>query len=130
MNKPQIKNSIVAMKKPEIKSWMISDFIDNGALHNDINLWEPKDKDYFDFWMQLSIGFKGSKASDDFYVHVVSQKMLSQIVQRDHLLVVPFFESLKQIIELIEKSIASCSGSNWEEIAQCIGKQYRWEFTY
>jgi hypothetical protein len=116
------------MKKPEIKSWMTSDFLDNGALHGDINLWEPKDKDDFDFWMQLSIGLKGSKASDDFYVRVISQNRLSLVEQKDYLLVVAYFDNLKSIIELVEKSIASCTGSSWEEIAQCISKRYRWEF--
>ncbi len=121
---PQIGQHRNPMKKPEIKSYSISDF--PGPADDDP--WVPDDRTYFEFWMQVAIGIEGEAGADNFTVHVVSQKMLPRIERKQYLLVVPYFESMSSIVRLIEQSIGHCAGSNWEDISSCISKLYYWEY--
>jgi Immunity protein 8 len=116
------------MKKAEIKSYMISDFLDPNMQGVNIDLWEPDDKEYFEFWMQISIGIEVETGADDFNIHVVSQRMLSSVVNKKYLLVVPYFEGVKSILDLVNRSIEDCAGSSWQDISTRISNMYHWEY--
>ncbi len=109
------------MLSPEIKSYFCTD-IDN------IETWFPHDPEYVSFWIDVIIGLKGSDAGDNFQVHVVTQKQLSQIENKEYLLIIPYFENIEKVIELLNKTIKECKGINWAGVSIDLSKKYLWDY--
>ena len=111
---------------PELKSYIVSDYID-GKIDN-VDDWMPEDPELVDFWFEISVGVKGTDGADNFSVHLVSQKQLSQISNKDRLLVIPYFESMKKLISQIEITISKCTDVSWPGVCEQLNSHFHWEY--
>ncbi|MCJ8313213.1 MAG: immunity 8 family protein [Pseudomonadales bacterium] len=109
------------MKSPEIKDW---DCIE----YDPIGKWIPDDPAEVDFWLNMTIGIKGETGGDNFLVHIVTEKLISQLENRSHILVVPYYFGMNDIIERVNVILESCHDLNWSGMAEQISKIYYWEF--
>jgi len=55
------------LKTPIIKNYFCIDI-------EDIDRWEPKDREYVDFWFDIYVEFDKSEYSDNYQLHVVTEK--------------------------------------------------------
>lgn len=109
------------LKTPVIKDYFCID-IEN------IDEWNPEDPEFVDFWLDIYVGFEESEGSDNFGLHVVTQRQLSQVINKKYLLIIPYYEGIKQILEEIETTLEKCKDINWLGASNQIEKLYFWEY--
>ena len=99
----------------------------------DLSSFEPPDETDFALLVQIIAGPSDSEGEESFDVEVITPKRLAARVQKQgpvsgrHLLVVNRFDPA-EIQEWIGKAVASCSGGDWEGVAQRLGRIGYWEF--
>ena len=109
------------MKSPEIKDYWCTD-IEN------IKNWMPDDPENVDLWFSVAIGIEGEKSADNFQVHLVTERQLSQIATKEYLLVVPYYTSWADVMEKLERSIQACRDINWVGMSAQLEEIYLWEY--
>ena len=67
--------------------------------------------------------------TNNFQVHVVTQKLLSQITDKKHLLVLPYY-SWAKTIEETNKILSNCTDVSWEGMFKQIAKHFCWEYEW
>ncbi|MBT8141913.1 MAG: hypothetical protein HKN88_10165 [Gammaproteobacteria bacterium] len=107
--------------KPIIKEW-------DCITHDPIENWEPEDRSMVEFWCNISIGIEGQKGADNFNVHVTTEKMLSQLAHKDYILVIPYYESWSQVLNILNTKVNDISGINWQGISLELSKMFQWEY--
>ncbi len=109
------------MKKPELKSW-------DCVEHDPIDSWVPDDPSLVDIWCNLSIGVSGEEGADNFEVRIVTQRLVSQLRDYDHVLVISYYEGWQQVLELINAKIAGCKDISWSGISAQLSGVFKWEY--
>lgn len=108
------------LKKPEIKSWDCTDL--------PIEEWKPEDPYLVDFWCNLSIGIEGEDGADNFQVHVVSEKILPQLKNKEYMVVIQYYEGWDQILEILKDMISGINALNWFSMSEELSKMFYWEY--
>ena len=106
---------------PVIKSWDCPD-------HDPLEDWVPEDRAVTDFWINLAIGIEGEAGADNFQVHVVTRRALSQVGNKEFILVLPYYEGVDQVISAINERIGSIQELSWDAVAKRLSAMFRWEF--
>jgi hypothetical protein len=109
------------MKKPEIKSW---DCVD----HDPIEKWIPEDPSEVEFWLNIAVGIVGEEGTNNFLVHVVTERKVSSVANKSHMLVIPYYSGLSEVLTKINTTLECCNGLNWSDISEQIAKLYKWEY--
>ena len=111
------------MKSPEIQHYWCTEI-------EDLDHWQPADPEYVDLWFSVAIGIEGESenGADNFLVHLVTQKQLSQIEEKEYLLVIPFYISWSEVMDALKTSIAECKDINWRGMSLQLEKLYHWEY--
>jgi hypothetical protein len=107
---------------PIVRSFDCADF-------DPISEWVFDDPLEVDFWLNISVGAKGMDGTSDFQVHVVTEKLISQIHDKNHLLTLPYY-SWDQTLAKINKTLASCVDVSWEGMFKQVAKHYSWEYEW
>ncbi|MFV7782684.1 Imm8 family immunity protein [Shewanella marisflavi] len=107
---------------PVIRSFDCSDF-------DPIDKWIFEDPAEVDFWLNISVGAEGMKGTNDFQVHVITQKSLSQSTDKGHLLVLPYY-SWDETLKELNKVLSNCADVSWEGMFRQISKHYCWEYEW
>jgi hypothetical protein len=105
----------------EIKSFDCAD-------HDPIDKWIPEDPSFVDYWCTIAVGIKGEEGADYFQVHVVTQQALSQVEDKNYLLVVPYYQGWSQIVKLIEEKMDLCKHVSWPCFTEQFSKMFAWEY--
>lgn len=101
---------------------------------DDLESFHPERPDAFGFLLQFMVAPQGEEdAEESFDVLVCTPKWLMEnhkeheiVVGRHHLIVFKYdFLTLKKFITEVVKN---CSGSTWEDIANCLSQIGKWEF--
>ena len=85
------------LKEPEIKSWDCTD-------HDPIEEQQPDDSSIAEYWCNVVIGIKGEDGAGNFQVLMVTVKMLSQINDKECLLVILHYEGWNQVLDVLSVS--------------------------
>lgn len=109
------------MKKPELKDYWCSDI-------DDLDNWEPDDPQYVDLWFSVAVGIEGEEGADDFQVHLVSERQVSQIQDKKYMLVIPYYKNWKDVVSRVRESISTCEDINWLGMSLQLEKKYLWEY--
>jgi len=109
------------MKSPEIKQYWSSD-IEN------LDDWAPDDSQHVDIWFSVAIGIKGEVGADNFQVHLVSQNQLSQVENKEYLLVIPYYETWTNVMEHLNRAIQACKDISWAGMSSQLEKLFLWEY--
>ncbi len=109
------------LKKPEIKSWDCFE-------HDPIDEWQPDDPSMVEYWCNIEIGIEGEEGADNFHVHVVTERMLSQIDDKYCLLVFPYYEGWIQVLDTLNLKLSSISELNWSGMSEESSKMFHWEY--
>ena len=109
------------MKTAKIKSW---DCIE----HDPIEEWIPDDRSDVEFWCNIAIGIDGENGSDNFQVHIATHKAVSRIENKDHLVVVPYYENWPQVLELLQSIVSQCGDVGWSGMSGQLSKHFYWEY--
>ena len=107
--------------RPHIKSW-------DCISHDPIEEWKPEDPSMVDFWCNVVIGIQNQEGCDNFQIHVVTEKMIPQIDDKNYMLVIPYYENWNQVLSIIESRIKDITGINWQGISLELSKIFRWEY--
>ncbi|MFC1773389.1 Imm8 family immunity protein [Pseudomonadota bacterium] len=108
-------------KKPEIKSWDCAD-------HDPIEEWQPDDPSLVEYWCNIAIGVKGEEGADNFQVHVVTEKMLPQIKDKNFMLVLPYYEGWNQVLDALNSKLEDINELNWSGMSEKLAKMFYWEY--
>nr|VFJ65291.1 MAG: Immunity protein 8 [Candidatus Kentron sp. DK] len=94
---------------------------------------QPKNPDNFAFLLQIMVGPEGEDSMESFDVEVCTPEWINDtysyediIIGRHHLIVKQY--DYHGIFRVIESFVKGCTGSNWDEVANKIGRLGRWEF--
>ena len=109
------------LMKPEIKCWDCTD-------HDPIDGWIPDDPEMVNYWCNVAIGIEGETGADNFQVHVVTEKMMSQIEDKEYLIILPYYEGWSQVLDAINQKIAGISELSWAGISEKLSKLFYWEY--
>ena len=109
------------LKKPEIKSWDCTD-------HDPIEDWVPDDRSLVEYWCNVSIGIEGEEGAGNFQVHVVTERMLSQIENKDFMIVLPYYEGWNQVIDAIKERLEEIRDLNWAGMQGPLSKLFMHEY--
>ncbi|WP_444912473.1 Imm8 family immunity protein [Microbulbifer sp. PAAF003] len=109
------------MKTPEIKGW---DCID----HDPIEEWVPDDPSDVEFWCNIAIGLSGENGADNFQVHIATNKALSRIEDKKYMVVVPYYESWVQVLDVLHSIVAECEDIGWSGMSEQLAKHFHWEY--
>ncbi|WP_334028086.1 Imm8 family immunity protein [Alteromonas sp. P256] len=96
--------------------------------HDPIEQFVPHDSSEVDLWFDADIGAEGYDWSNNFQIHLVTQKSLSGVSDKSNLLVIPYYESWEQVLSALENSIRECAASTSEEMFKKIASKYAWEY--
>ena len=105
----------------EIKSFDCTD-------HDPIDAWVPEEPAFVDFWCTIAVGPKDEVGSNYFQVHVVTQQALSQVADKKHMLVIPYYENWNQVIELLNEKMELCKDVSWAGFTEQFSKLFAWEY--
>lgn len=99
----------------------------------DLENYYPEIEDNFCFYLEISVGVKNEKGSEQFGITVCTPKWLLEnkkkdeiIFGKDYLLV--FEYSYSKIYGKIKSYIDKLEGNSWEELALELNKVAYWEF--
>lgn len=91
----------------------------------------PEDPTCFSMNLRIRIGSDETSGADDFEVCVCTPEWLSQSVWEPrwgrHLLIVREYD-LSAIEKCISEYVDGCSGTDWNSIAEKLGRVFAWEF--
>ncbi len=105
---------------PVVKSFDCADY-------DPIEQWAFDDPTEVEFWLSIEVGIESEAGSNLFQVHVVTQKMLSQIYPNNHLLILPYY-SWADTLSSINKVLSTCSDVSWEGMFNQVSKHFCWEY--
>lgn len=112
--------------KPEIKRLHSPDI-------DDLVTYQPQGTDAFSFLLQIIAGPEGQDGEESFDVVVCSPAWLVQnigndeiVIGRHHLIMANY--DYEQLVKFIRDQCAKCSGRDWEEVANKLGRLGQWEF--
>ncbi len=100
---------------------------------DDLSSYYPDEPDCFAFLLQVMIGPKDEDWEESFDIEVCTPKWFeskyaeNEAIFGRHILIV-FEYDLERIKQKISKYCASCSGENWQELANKLGRIGYWEF--
>ena len=103
------------------------------CLDFDLNSYWPEETDNFSFWVRAMIGPDDGEGAESFDIQVCTPKWLQAKYSEEetlfgrHMLIV-FEYDLERIKQKISKYCAGCSGENWQELANKLGRIGHWEF--
>ena len=99
----------------------------------DLDAYSPESEDHFSISVWLDVSEEGSEAADMFVLTVCSASWLAKrckaegpIWGRHHLIVARF--DMKVIREMLEVTLAACTGDTWPEVASKVGRIAASEF--
>lgn len=93
----------------------------------------PEQHDDFAILIQVLAGPAGAEGAESFDIEVVTPKRLAARIRETgpvggrHLLIVNHYD-YESIARWIERAVSSCEGSDWNEVAEKLGRFGRWEF--
>ena len=99
----------------------------------DLRGYTPPVSDDFSVLIQILAGPLGLDGEESFDIEVLTPKRLaSRVAQKGpvsgcHLLIVECFD-YASIEKWIHRAVTSCEGSDWQEVAERLGRVGRWEF--
>lgn len=100
---------------------------------DDLENYRPEDPEKFAFGLQILVGPKGENVEESFDIEVCTLKWLEEAYGEDdvimgrHRLMVRYY-NYKRIIDFIERYLRTCSGENWQEVAEKVARLGYWEF--
>jgi hypothetical protein len=100
---------------------------------NNLESFEPNEKDDFGFLLQLMIGPCDEPGIESFSVVVCSPDWLkkrhkaSDVVLGRHFLIM-FNYDYERLLHFLQEYCAQCIGDSWKEVAQKVGRLGKWEF--
>ncbi|TDF34653.1 hypothetical protein EYS14_23130 [Alteromonadaceae bacterium M269] len=97
------------------------------ADYDPIDSWIFEDLSEVDFWLNISVGVEGHEATNNFQLHVVTQRTISMLEDKKYLLVIPYY-SWDVVIKEINKILSTCIGVSWEGMCFDISKHFLWEY--
>ena len=112
--------------KAKIRSFHIS-----GSLNP--NQFSPTDPENFSFLLELMVGPENADGAEIFDVQVCTPKwFLSTMKKNDvilgrHFLIVLEYD-FDRIINRVRHLIETCTGNNWDEVAEKVSRIGHWEF--
>jgi hypothetical protein len=106
---------------PQIKAYLCTD-------HSPIEKYEPEDRVEIDFWFDVDIGVDGFDWSNNFQIHLVSQKKLSRIENKKSILVIPYYESWNQVLIVLDKVLRECEANDPQLMFKNIASKFAWEY--
>jgi hypothetical protein len=109
------------LKKPEIKSWDCTD-------HDPIEEWQPDDPSLVEYWCNIAIGIEGEEGTDNFQIHVVTEKMLPQINDKNYIIVLPYYEGWNQVLSTLNSKLEGINELNWAGMSEKLSKMFYWEY--
>lgn len=109
------------LKKAEIKSW-------DCVEHDPIEEWQPDDPLFVEFWCNVAIGVEGEEGADNFQVHVVTERMLSQINDKNYMLVLPCYEGWEQVLRSLNSKLDDVGELSWAGVSEKLSKIFCWEY--
>ena len=100
---------------------------------DDLENYRPKDPRKFAFLLQAMIGPEGKEGEESFDIEVCTPKWLEEtygledvVIGRHHLIIREY--NYERIIHAIKDYLQLCSGENWSEVAEKVGRLGKWEF--
>lgn len=112
--------------KAELKDIISPDIIDIRNFH-------PQKENCFSFLFEFTVGIKGEECGDQFSIEVCTPNWLLENLSKSEALfgtnrLIVLSYDVDLIINQITQYCSSCTGENWEEIADKISRIARWEF--
>lgn len=97
------------------------------------NTFVPDDEERFGFNLELSIGSRDTKGTDNFQLFVCTPKWLEvnrnkhDIIFCRHILIV-FSYDIEAIFSAIKERCNAVEGDNWQGLAIKLSRYFHWEF--
>lgn len=98
-----------------------------------LSRYHPDDPEKFSFLLQVFVCPIDGEGEESFSIEVCTPKWLidnfskNDVVVGRHLLIV-FEYNYERIVNKIRSHVDRCSGDNWRELAEKIGRIGKWEF--
>ena len=110
------------LRKPVIRGWDCTD-------HDPIEDWVPDDPALVEYWCNVAIGIEGENGANNFQVHVVTEEMLSQIENKNFLIVLPYYEGWSQVLDAINVRLDEIRELNWAGMQEPLSKMFLHEYS-
>jgi len=107
--------------KAEIKDWFIEE-------HFPIADWEPADRSDVEFWCTLEIGEVDAQGTDMFQVHVVTERAIRNLENKEYLFVIPYYESWESTLELLKDKVSGFDDVSWSGLSEQLSEVFYWEY--
>ena len=114
------------MKRAELKSWHSSDI-------EDFDSYIPENSNNFCFVLTVLVGSLGEPGEESFDIQICTPQWLissypeDEIIFSRHMIIV-FKYDFNHLLNRIKNAIESCTGKDWNIIAEKVSRIGHWEF--
>ncbi len=101
--------------------------------HPNLRTWNPAAVDCVAEELTLSIGPKGGKTADTFYLRLATPRGLTELDDRDGIISAGMLLVIREydfavVSEWLHATVSGCEASTWQACVERLRRYFRWEY--